>query len=107
MHSLCRAVVLILALGLAVTAYCAEVCNMPHVSASECPLHHHSGSTNCCEHSSDDATMSQSTTLLFIPFQPTAATVLPDWTTSQQSRLDPPEVVVQYPILAFSSVLRV
>jgi hypothetical protein len=106
-HSLSRVVVLILALGLAVTAYCAEACNMPQVSAPECPLHHHSGSTNCCDHTSDETVMSQSTTLLIIPFQLTGATLLPDWTTSPQRRLDPPEVIVQYPNLALSSVLRV
>ena len=116
MHPVSRVVVMLLALGLAGASYCAQACNIPQLASSECPLHHHSDDTNCCQHSSSDATMtekvecsvqSRSAVLLFVPVQSISTTLLFDWNMGINERYGPPNSVLQYPHLTAPPVLRV
>lgn len=108
--------VLILVFGLAVTSYCAQACAMPQPAASDCPQHHQPGTTNCCEHSPTDATMTakadcslgiKSTSLLFLPLQPANSSILLNRNMDVHQRYDPPDSVLSYSVLAAPSVLRV
>jgi hypothetical protein len=111
-----RLVVLILTIGIFATSLCAQACNMPQSSASECPQHPHPGNTDCCEHSSTDATMTakvdctlgiKSTALIFVPVQSTNISSLLNPAMDFHQRYGPPDSVLQYSILAPASVLRV
>jgi len=110
-----KVVVMMLVIGLAVTSYCAQACSMPQSSASECPQHH-TGKTNCCEHSSTDATMTaksdcalglKSTALIFVPLPSASISSLLYPGMDFNQRYGPPDSALQYSILVSSSVLRV
>jgi hypothetical protein len=99
-----------------VTSLCAQACSMPQPAATDCPQHHRSGNTNCCEHSSTDATMTakvdcalgiKSTALIFVPVQSTNISSLLNRAVDFHQRYGPPDSVLQYSILAPASVLRV
>jgi hypothetical protein len=107
---------LLLVLGLAVASFCAQACSMPQPSVSECPQHHQSGTTNCCEHSSTNATITakvdctlgvKSTALIFVPVPYASISSLLHSGMDFHQRYGPPDSVLQSPILAPSSVLRV
>ncbi len=111
-----KVVVMMLVIGLAVTSYCAQACSMPQSSTAECPQHQHSGNTNCCEHSSADATMTakvdcalgiKSAALIFVPVQSTNISSLLNREMDFHQRYGPSDSVLQYSIHAPLSVLRV
>ena len=111
-----RLVVVILVIGILATSLCAQSCNIPQSSASDCPQHHHSGNTNCCEHSSTDATMTakvdcalglKSTALIFIPLQSASISSLLNRDMNLRQMYGAPDSVLQYAIQAPPSVLRV
>ena len=110
-----KVVVMMLVIGLAVTSYCAQACSLPQSSASECPQHH-TGKTNCCEHSSTDAAMTaktdcalglKSTALIFVLVPSASNSSLLYSVMDFHQRYGPPDSVLQYSILAPSSILRV
>jgi hypothetical protein len=111
-----RVVVMILVVGLAVSSFCAQACSFPQSSSPECPQHHQSGNTNCCEHSSTDATMTAKVncTLGFkftalipvlVPSASISSLLYPG--TDFHQRYGPPDSVLQYSVLSPLSVLRV
>jgi hypothetical protein len=111
-----RVVVLIVVIGIFAVSFCAQACSMPQSSVSECPQHHQSGTTNCCEHSSTDATITakvvctlgvKSTALIFLPVPSASTSSLLYPALDFHQRYGPPDSVLQYSILAPLSVLRV
>jgi hypothetical protein len=115
MVSLGRLVVLILVIGIFATSLCAQACSMPQTSAPECPQHHHSGNTNCCEHSSTDATIRANVdcglglkfmSFLFLPHPQLNASYLLNPTTLRR-RYDPLDSSLRHTCVVPSTVLRV
>src|SRR4051812_13457609 len=66
MHPVIPIVVLLFAVGLTVSSYCAQACSLPQPAAPECPQHPHSATPNCCDHSSTDVT-NATMTISFMP----------------------------------------
>src|SRR4051794_34884759 len=97
MHPVIRLVVLLLTVGLTISSYCAQACSLPQPAAPECPQHPHSGTPNCCEHSSTDAT-DATITVFFMP--------QPRWITCN---LPDPMTIADHrgPLFGPSTVLRV
>jgi hypothetical protein len=105
MHPMIRVVVLLLAVGLTVSSYCAQACSLPQPAAPECPQHPHSGTSNCCEHSSTDAGATM--TVLFMPHPQWITCNLPNPMTIVDRPYDRAERIAPHAILGPPTVLRV
>jgi len=115
MLPLSRIVVLTLMIGIFATSLCAQACSMPQSAAPECPQHPHSGTTNCCEHSSTDATITASVdcglglkfvSLVFLPHPQMNFSRLMK-STIVRRRYGPPDSILKHSVILPSTVLRV
>jgi hypothetical protein len=115
-HPLIKAVVLFLALNLAIASFCTQACSTPQPVASHCPQHPQSGNKNCCDHSSNDATMtvkvdcapglrSLSVLVMLHPQMHSSNLRIP--TTIELRRFHPPDSILRHDAFALSTVLRV
>jgi hypothetical protein len=111
-----KAVVLLIIVNLAIASFCVQVCSTPVPTASHCPQHPQSGNTNCCDHSSKDATLAlkadsapglKSMTLHFMlqPQMNSSSPVNP--MTSAFRRFQLPDVGLRQHKTELSTILRV
>jgi hypothetical protein len=105
MNQWIRVVVLLLTVGLTISSYCAQACSLPQLAAPECPQHPHSGTPNCCEHSSTDA-KDATMTFLFMPHPQWISCNLPNPAIVDRP-YDRAEAIPPHSILGPSTVLRV
>jgi hypothetical protein len=106
-HPLSKVVVLIFAMGMAMSSYCAQVCSIPQLKVPECPQHHQSDSTNCCEQSSVCSLGIRSAGLIFLPVQTDNTSAMLRHVFAVLEKYEPPDSVIHYALQVTPSVLRV